>query len=142
MPRLVACLAQRPVGTLVTLALVMLSAAASAARLPLGRSRGPPILLSSLLLPSTIAEVREIGLATLLHRHRRRHHLLSHLLHTPLIFHRLVCGVVVQQSLLCSPGMLGREVDAGFGAGKHCPCLSSLSLCVAMPGRLRTAKNL
>ena len=124
---------------------MMLIAAAPAAKLwrPLVSSHGPPILLPSLLLPTIpIADVRVVGLASLLHRHRRRHHLLSHLLHTPLIFHRLVCSVVVQQSLLRSSGLLGRETYAGFEAGKHCPCLLSLSPCVAMPGRLHTAKNI
>ena len=52
MSRLVACLAHRPVGTLVALTLVVLCAAASAAWLPLGTSRGPPILLPPLLLPA------------------------------------------------------------------------------------------
>ena len=79
MSRLVARLAHRPIGTLVTLALVMLIAAASAAWLPLGCSRGPPILLPSLLLPAiphANAWIAEVPLAEVRHG-------VEHLLHLP-----------------------------------------------------------
>ena len=78
MSRLVACLAHRPIGTHGALTLVVLCAAASAAWLPLGSSRGPPILLPPLLLPSVPkADVRVAEISHLVR------HGVDHLLDLP-----------------------------------------------------------
>ena len=106
-------------------------------------TRRLPRHLAPSLSTVPVAEVRIAALATLLNSIHICHHcLLSYLLYPPLIFHRLIRGVVMSQGLLRGTDMLRREEDAGFEAGEDCPCTLSLPPVVAMPGRLRTAKNL
>ena len=129
----------------VTLALVVLVAAAPSAWF-LRRTRtrhGLPIHLAPPLSTVPVAEVRVAALATLLSSVHVCHHcLLSYLLQSPLIFHRLIRGVVLSQGLLCGTNVFRREEDAGFEAGEDCPSSLSLLPVVPMPGGLGTKRNL